>query len=461
MSNRTWYKAEALATSALYVALGSLSILALAMYKNGAAPLADLWVGRLRVYAWAGIFGAFAAGILLFAAHQWSKRDGKGAFWLSVALNLGVVAVCLGLTELGLRIVTTPGPYGPRLRTTDLLPHEWQKAVKINLDLAKKSRDGHFYFVEDETLGWTVGASRTSPDGLYKSSMEGIRSGEQGASFASSDPSRRVAIFGNSFTFAEEVRFEDSWGHFLEQGLPAGTTVLNFGVPGYGVDQAYLRFKREAPRWNPPVSVFAFVQDDIWRTGNVYPFVKGWLGPSKPRFILHGDNLVLLNSPTLPLNEIFARPVIFALPLLDYDNAFNPNEWAVGPLYSSFVIRLLVTLFPRWPEPEEMTRDTIIARLGSRIVEEFYATARASGTNPVIVYFPSRYDFRSTTNFARETVLALLKEKNVPVTDLTACLLKRVASERLFVMHGIHFSREGNAAAAACIRTLISDKLPA
>lgn len=475
-------KPEPLATIGLYLFAGSLFVLALALYKAGA--LGDLWAGTLRVYGSAGILGALLAAILLIGAYRQSKPDRRGKFWLPLALNLVVVVFCLGGAEIALRILAKPGPYSLNIGSITLLPHEWEKVVETNLQHVNKGRDkegvlsltsglvrtneGRLYTndmegitVEDDELGWTIGASRTSKDGMYKSSAEGIRSAEQGASFAASDPRRRIAVLGNSMTFGQDVSFEDSWGYFLERSLPAGTRVLNFGVPGYGVDQAYLRFERDALKWNPAVTVFAFIQDDIWRVGGVYPFFRGWLGPSKPRFILDGENLKLLNSPTVPPEKIFASRSVFDLPFLQYDMHFIPHQWDTDFIYSLYLARFLVTKFPRWQEPSDLTSDATVARLASRIVQEFYSSAQAQGTKPVIVYFPSRYDFRSNTNYGRETVLASLKQNGIPVTDLTPCLLARVSKDNLFLAGKFHFGREGNAAAAECIRTLIWDKLPA
>lgn len=452
---------ETLVSIGLYFFAGSLFILALALYKNGDGALSSLWTGRFRGFGWLGTLSALLGAALVFAAYRWSRLSRASGFWLPLALNLIVVVFCLGTAEIALRILATPGPYGPRIGSITLLPYEWEKAVETNLEYVKKSLGGKSYFVEHETLGWTVGASRTSADRMYKSSAEGIRSAEQGVSFAASDPRRRIAFLGNSYAFAEEVPFEDSWGYFLERSLPAGSRVLNFGVPGYGVDQAWLRFRQDVVKWNPTITVFAFVQDDIWRTGNAYPFFKEWFGPSKPRFVIEGDKLKALNSPALPADRIFAHRSVHELPFLEYDNQFVPDEWATSPVYASYLARFLVTKFPRWQSPSALTSEATIASLGSRIIEEFYASAQASGTHPFIVYLPSKYDFRSTTNYARETVLASLKQKDIPVTDLTPCLLQRVSKEQLFLVQGLHYSRQGNAAAAECVRALIADKLTA
>ena len=57
-----------------------------------------------------------------------------------------------------------------------------------------------------------------------------------------------MAAFGESFTYCEEVDVSDCWVAQLEHAW-AGSEVLNFGVPGYGPDQAWLLAVGESRRW--------------------------------------------------------------------------------------------------------------------------------------------------------------------------------------------------------------------
>jgi hypothetical protein len=47
-------------------------------------------------------------------------------------------------------------------------------------------------------------------------------------------------MYGDSFVFGSAVDDEHSWGNQIAKRLSC--RVQNFGVPGYGTDQAYLRF---------------------------------------------------------------------------------------------------------------------------------------------------------------------------------------------------------------------------
>jgi hypothetical protein len=56
------------------------------------------------------------------------------------------------------------------------------------------------------------------------------------------------SAFGDSFTYGGEVEDNEAWVHLLSQRL--GCQVRNFGVSGYGLDQAVLRYERVAPAGN-------------------------------------------------------------------------------------------------------------------------------------------------------------------------------------------------------------------
>jgi hypothetical protein len=129
-------------------------------------------------------------------------------------------------------------------------------------------------------------------------------------------PRARVALIGDSNAFCFEVPFQDSWGYHLQRLLGADVQVLNFGVDGYGIDQMYLRYKRDVRPWKPRVVIIGFVEHDLERTMHVYPFVSlGWPGYLvKPRFTLDHGELKLLNVPLPTPDEILGAKSIQELP---------------------------------------------------------------------------------------------------------------------------------------------------
>lgn len=108
----------------------------------------------------------------------------------------------------------------------------------------------------------------------------------------------RILAFGDSFTYCAGVDDDDTWEAQMEK-LDRTIEVLNFGVGGYGTDQALLRFQSEAGDWQGDFVFIGFHSDDIMRHVNVFrPFLSPHSMPySKPRFVMHGGKLELLENP--------------------------------------------------------------------------------------------------------------------------------------------------------------------
>src|SRR2546425_487125 len=105
-----------------------------------------------------------------------------------------------------------------------------------------------------------------------------------------------VAALWNSFVYCNEVKNEDSWPAQIELMYP-GIEVLNYGVGGYGVDQAYLRFLAEGSRLSPRIVVIGFATDDLSRVVNVYRRFRSNrgvpLGKTRDVFCEHGERGLL------------------------------------------------------------------------------------------------------------------------------------------------------------------------
>lgn len=76
----------------------------------------------------------------------------------------------------------------------------------------------------------------------------------------------RVALVGDSFTFGNGVAFEDTLGARLEaalaeRGSPA--LVMNFGVPGYNVDNVAHVVAGDVLEHSPDTVVFVFFANDV------------------------------------------------------------------------------------------------------------------------------------------------------------------------------------------------------
>jgi hypothetical protein len=294
----------------LYVLEFSGLLAAMAIYKKGDRSLLAFSASPAGLVLLLAVV-ALATSILVIV-HTLRTHPSYRARWFATNLvfNLSSVIFALAAAEAFIRLFSVSTSAGPMFANTLLLPRSWESvAARNRAILAKASAQGS-YLIYDKELGWTVGPNRRSKDynrefvrqivsglqsrspqrvadyeekldrmkfdsedDIYLSSAEGIRGPRLGMSFSGVPARHRIAIVGDSFTFGLEVRYEETWGHQLELALGQGYQVLNFGVDGYGVDQAYLRYKRDVLSWHPEIVILGVINDDLRRTMGVYGFL--------------------------------------------------------------------------------------------------------------------------------------------------------------------------------------------
>ena len=95
-------------------------------------------------------------------------------------------------------------------------------------------------------FGWEFRPNSTRQAGQFTINKAGMRSKREYALAPPAD-ALRIALFGDSFTAGDDVGDDEVWSRVLEVNLnQAGVRAeaLNFGVSAYGMDQAYLRWRR-------------------------------------------------------------------------------------------------------------------------------------------------------------------------------------------------------------------------
>src|SRR5262245_58589102 len=176
-------------------------LVVIASYKRSIRPLSGLLAGPSGVVL-------LVAGLALLPAtwvvvHKYRTRGSDPRrFGLTVALNVVPILLFLAAGEITVRLLSRSTPRGLMFAGTVLLPHRWSDVVTRTSAILDRVGVTRSYLVPDDRLGWVVGSDRRSADGLYFSSVEGIRSQRPGVAFAENPARRRVALVGDSFTFA-------------------------------------------------------------------------------------------------------------------------------------------------------------------------------------------------------------------------------------------------------------------
>jgi hypothetical protein len=240
-----------------------------------------------------------------------------------------------------------------------------------------------------------------------------------------------VSLYGDSFTYADEVQDEEAWGNILARRL--GCRVGNFGVGGYGTDQALLRFMGNIED-HATVEVLGIFADNVLRNVNQYRYflTGGEALALKPRFVVENGVLNLVPIPTFSFEEFqsaLSRPESF----WRYE-AFLPGS-SEGPIvwrfpYTLSFLRLAVSRHvinfirgrPSWIDLYRMDHDSRALPTTVAIVDAFRRVAAERGKAVLVIIFPTpaAYElFRRTGASVFEPLLLALNATGIPARDLT------------------------------------------
>ena len=401
-------------------------------------------------------------------------------------LLLGSVLFSCGLAELAVRVggsYTRDGDFRILGRTLRPLKVPF-RTVAVKLRVREHAVPS--YVCYDSELGWTVRPNTRSRSELYQSDADGARAPLEQDPESTTRGGTHVALFGDSFTHGYDVPFEHSWGELLENNLNASggdVEVLNFGVAGYGVGQAYLRWQKVAAKFAPKVVVFGFCPENVKRTVNVVrPLYvpEGGIPYSKPRFVLRDGKLELVNMPTMPSDKLLE--VLKNFPesdLAQYEFYFDREDYVTRVWhYSKFATLVLDLLRVNRVNQEQVRRERDLSfydldnepcRLTLEIVAAFKQDVERSGARFLIVHLPARVDVETLSAgdpLPYAGLLAQLDERFAVVHPEAA--LRRAAEagamDDLFAKPGSHYSLKGSQIVAdelsGVVRSLLAPPPP-
>ena len=286
-----------------------------------------------------------------------------------------------------------------------------------------------------------------------------------------------ISLYGDSFVYGSEVANELAWGNGLS-GL-VDCRVANYGVPGYGPDQALIRFRRFRDD-EANLIVLGIHPVNIYRiVSQFHGFVSGRYDryDFKPRFILDEDGaLRMIPIPTLESENVVGFPRNAESTLTH--EYFLPGT-KNGPIRMEFpyvvvVARLAMneiihsrlsgrpsyaSLFS--PEHQSGALTLMVA-----ITERFVDEAESRGKTALVVVFPSkgamRY-FDSDEMWGYEPLLDALQARGISVLNIGPSVHDYLNGRdfcELVVAEGDcyrHLNAEGNAVVATVVRDWIAE----
>lgn len=351
--------------------------------------------------------------------------------WRVGVLVLVNVILLEGLARLALVVMAARGIRTEPIELRRLRPAEARFARMI-------AEDRNPVYMVDSLLGWAPRPNTISR--RYRTIADGLRSPVAASA---------VAAFGDSFTWGAEVADTETWA--------ARIGARNFGVPGYGLDQAYLRYLRDGRPTRPRVVLIGFMTEDIQRQVYVYrPFytVDDGLTFAKPRFVLTEDTLVLRRNP-LPhpadYQALLQEPSA-TLARLARDDFFAQHLSHAGALDASAAVRLTEAAIDglRMPDPYTPTDERF--RITVALFDAFARAVRADGAQPVILLFPTIYDLQRPPAYLglRDTLVA----RGHRVLDLRDAFTCGRCLDH-FAPRG-HYSAQGNGRVAAYLERALA-----
>ena len=446
--------------AALFLLESSIAAMAILMHRKGERPFAVFLSSRPGIAFLIAIAAFFIAGWVIVhqyhLASQWARVH---HFRLNVAMNLVTVLLILITGELVVRVGSQSSGDREVFGNVVLKPRNWERTKLRYRQLFEKGLADQSLLVYDDRLGWAVGQNRYSApkgEGPYWSSSEGLRAPHEGVAFPKVEGKTEIALVGDFFTFGE-VRYEETWGYKLEQLLGEEFQVLNFGVPGYGLGQMYLRYEQAVRQRSPKVVVFGFISDDLSRTMWVYPFLStDWDLPfSTPRFVLRDGELTNVNMRPLPSEAIFSRGSISELPFVEYDSGYRPSDWQKRWYHFSYLVRLIISFYPSWAEKPE-TSEEAVRSINAAILKTFVRSVKQAGSIPHVLFFPGRSGLKEPSSYL-SLGKRVLEQAGVAYIDPTPCLLEVDPADRF--LGGGHYSPQSNAAVAKCVYKAVKESL--
>ncbi|MEO8048392.1 MAG: SGNH/GDSL hydrolase family protein [Nitrospirota bacterium] len=457
--------ADAVLSSALFLFEISFALMVLTAHGISLKPSFVSFLQSRPGYLFAvTVLGMVASGVTIIYRYYQDDGARRRVFKLTVSMNIVTVLILATVGEGTIRALYKETPTGDVLSDRYLYPREWGKVVAYYKETFRSHLGEAPFSIYDNLLGWTIGSSRRRDDGphSYFSSAEGLRSREVGTVLADRQATTRVALVGDSYTFAEEVSFDESWGRQLELRLGKNYQVLNFGVMGYSIAQAYLRYIKEVRPWHPDVVIFGMIDDNLRRAMGVYSFLTFPEGSSAfavPRFAVVDEQLTLVNTPLPHPEQIFSARSINDLPYITYDRSYIPFEWD-RPYWTfsarSYLFRWLESWFPQYMTLGPEVSDVAMKAISLEIFRAFTEKVRADGSIPILVYFPGWSEEEYQAGY-KALAPQILRTAGLEYIDLTECLSKVPFAERLMPLH--HYSSKGNEAVASCLHEVVTEQL--
>jgi len=325
------------------------------------------------------------------------------------------------------------------------------------------------YLIPDSRLGWrpAPNARFSLPSHSFETNSIGLRNPRE---FAVQKPAGvlRIAAFGDSYVHGDEVNYDQTWIALAEQALAARmpAEIMNFGVGGYGIDQAYLYWKLVGRDYRPNIILIGYQPENCRRNVNIIrAFYNQPIAFSKPRFVLKNNTLRQL--PGFPIDPLELESVMRAFPsnISQYEYLYDPQDYDTeNLLYKSRLVSLARSvkddLFWAHKDSVFYTPGAPEAELCHALLRTFAEEASRESRVYFVRMLPREYlkhAHRKGTSIDDALVERL--RQHAPVIDTTPALLDAARTSSVNALYrSWHYTPQANAVVADAIaRALLRD----
>jgi len=317
----------------------------------------------------------------------------------------------------------------------------------------------------DENTGWVVPKEAVNADGT-RISPDNPAPGAP-----------CVSMYGGSFVFGSEVSDENSWGNQIAKRVHC--RVLNYGVPGYGTDQAYLRFLHNESDQSESV-ILTITTENIMSNVNQnrsYLLTIARVGPLKPVFYFDDQNQLRLEpvprlgplsyddfvtNPRLILKHDYFVPGLnlYAKPRIGFPYSVD----MIGALATKRLKDSLISTFvarpPWWEDFADPSHPSRAFAITEAIIDQFVEVARKRGKKPIVSFLPQarEYPLRFWNGkWVYSEFYARCRFKGYECFDAGTALVEKLGASELQTVEGIcryfcpaaylggHYNARGNA----------------
>jgi hypothetical protein len=139
---------------------------------------------------------------------------------------------------------------------------KWIVSDKKILSLFNKKKFFKFLKLNyDKNLGWDLKPYSKKNGNKYTETYFIDSLGRRNS--VNKNLKQTVSTFGDSYVFCRQVSDNDTWQEYISKRNKS--LVSNYGVGNYGLDQAYIKFKKKKLPLSNNIIIFGFVPETICR----------------------------------------------------------------------------------------------------------------------------------------------------------------------------------------------------